>query len=601
MRFSLELYLCLPQIKHNLASSLTKFQLKGTSMGQGTSPIHPRTGAEAILISLKNNGIDWLFANAGTDFPPVIEALAGAAPNTMPTPVTVPHETAAVAMAHGHYLVSGQTQAVMVHVNVGLANAVMGVINAASDNIPMVVMSGRTPLTETGRAGRRMTPIQYGQEMFDQAAMVREPVKFEYEMRYPEQGGVMVSRAVSAATTQPCGPVYLSLPREPLGAKLEPTAPADVTPRPPARPAAPDRQAVAEAAAILSQAANPLVICQRGDTDGRLARALSALGAKHAIGTVEPFVIRNLLAHDDPASLGHAPHLSRDADAILVVDSPVPWIEALHAPAPGVPVIHIGPDPAFGRMPMRSYRSSLAITGDAATTVNALTDAIDTPTPVLQTRRAALAAQASRREAARDSQIVAARTSDPMGAEWLSHCLSEVMDDDAVIFSELGLVPSALRLKGPNRLFSNPHSGGLGWAFPAALGAQLARPGKLTIAAMGDGSYIFANPVACHQIAEALRLPVLIIIKNNAMWNAVRRSVALAYPDGAAMRANEMPLTSLDPVPDFSAIARASRAHGEVVHSADTLPDALARAVTMIRKEGRSVMLDVRVAVSDAH
>ena len=139
----------------------------------------PRTGAEAVLMALKANGIDWLFANAGTDFPPVIEALAALPADSMPTPVTVPHETAAVAMAHGFYLVSGQPQAVMVHVNVGLANAVMGVINAASDMVPMVVMSGRTPLTETGRAGRRLTPIQYGQEMFDQTAMVREWVKFE--------------------------------------------------------------------------------------------------------------------------------------------------------------------------------------------------------------------------------------------------------------------------------------------------------------------------------------------------------------------------------------------------------------------------------------
>ena len=568
---------------------------------QGITPNTPKTGAEALLIALKNNGIEWLFANAGTDFPPVIEALAGAAPGTMPTPVTVPHETAAVAMAHGHYLVSGHPQAVMVHVNVGLANAVMGVINAASDNIPMVVMSGRTPLTETGRAGRRMTPIQYGQEMFDQAAMVREPVKFEYEMRYPEQGGVMVSRAVAAAMTAPRGPVYLSLPREPLGAEITPSAPADVTPRPPASPAAPDRQALAEAAAILSQAANPLVICQRGDTDGRLAAALSALGAQHGIGTVAPFVVRNLLADDDPANLGYAPTLTREADAVVVVDSPVPWIEALHAPDPAVPIIHIGPDPAFSRMPMRSYRSTLAITGDPAATITALTQAIATPLDVLAKRHAALAKRTSFRAEARQDQIAQARRSDPMGAEWLSHCLSEVMDEDAVIFSELGLVPAALRLKGPNRLFSNPHSGGLGWAFPAALGAQLARPGKLTIAAMGDGSYIFANPVACHQIAEALSLPVLIIIKNNAMWNAVRRSVALAYPDGAAMRANEMPLTALNPVPDFSAIARASRAHSAHVATADALPEALAEAVRIIREEGRAALLDVRVAVSDAH
>lgn len=570
-------------------------------MTEELSPAAPRTGAEAVLMALKANGVDWLFANAGTDFPPVIEALAALPPGTMPTPVTIPHETAAVAMAHGFYLVTGQPQAVMVHVNVGLANAVMGVINAASDMVPMVVMSGRTPLTETGRAGRRLTPIQYGQEMFDQTALVRESVKFEYEMRYPEQGGAMVARAVSLAMTEPRGPAYLSLPREPLGAAIEPGAPADLTRRPAATPAAPDSQALTQAVVILSAARRPLVICQRGDTAGAVARALSDLGARHGIGTVEPFVIRNVLATDDPASLGYAPNLAREADAIVVVDSPVPWIEATQAPAPGVPVIHIGPDPAFSRLPMRGYRSALSITGDPAATVAAISAALVTEPQILAERHADLARHDAVRATTRQRLIDTARSSDPMGAEWLSHCLSEVMDDDAVIFSELGLVPGAMRLKGPNRLFSNPHSGGLGWALPAALGAQLARPGKLTIAAMGDGSYIFANPVACHQIAEALRLPVLIVVKNNAMWNAVRRSVVLAYPDGAAARANEMPLTGLAPVPDFASVARASRAHAERVETAEALPKVLARALAVIRGEGRAALLDVRVAVSDAH
>ena len=564
-------------------------------------PAAARTGAEAVLLALKANGIDWMFANAGTDFPPMIEALAALPAESVPTPVTVPHETAAIAMAHGCYLVTGCPQSVMVHVNVGLANAVMGVINAASDNVPVVVMSGRTPLTETGRAGRRMTPIQYGQEMFDQTALVREVVKFDYEMRYPEQGGAMVARAVSLARTEPCGPVYLSLPREPLGAAIEQGAPADLTPRPPARPAAPDKDAVTQAAALLSGARKPLIICQRGDTGGAVARALSAIGAAHGIGTVEPFVVRNVLAHDDLASLGHAPMLTKEADAILVVDSPVPWIEATAAPAPDIPVIHIGPDPAFGRMPMRGYRATLSITGAAAPTLEAICAAMQTAPELLAARRADLAQAAAMRAMARARMVDAAQASTPMGAEWLSHCLSEVMDEDAVIFSELGLVPGVMRLKGPNRLFSNPHSGGLGWALPAALGAQLMRPGKLTIAAMGDGSYIFANPVACHQIAEALHLPVLIVVKNNAMWNAVRRSVMLAYPDGAAARANVMPLTGLDPVPDFAAVARASRAHAEAVDKPDALPAALARALGVIRSEGRAALLDVRVAVSDAH
>ncbi|MAM62242.1 thiamine pyrophosphate-requiring protein [Maritimibacter sp. UBA3975] len=561
----------------------------------------PQTGAQALLAGLKASGIDYLFANAGTDFPSAIEALAGRDAGEMPTPVTVPHETAGVGMAHGYYLATGRPQSIMVHVNVGLANAVMGVLNAASDNVPLVMMSGRTPLTEVGHEGSRMTPIQYGQEMYDQTSLVRDAVKFNYEMRYADQAGALAARAVSLALSEPRGPVYLSLPREPLAETIEAPRRSDPSPRPAATAAAPDPDAVQTAADILSCATNPLVICQRGDPEGRLAAALSELGRTHGIGTVEPFVVRNLLAHDDPAALGHAPNLTREADVILVIDSGVPWIEATQSPDHGAKIVHVGADPNFTRMPVRGYHSDLSITGDPAATVEAITQAMQTDPEVLESRRATLRTKAQDRATRRDALIAEARASEPMGAEWLSHCLSEVMDDDAVIFSELGLVPAALRMKGPNRLFSNPHSGGLGWALPAALGAQLARPGKLTIAAMGDGSYIFANPVACHQIAESLGLPVLIIVKNNAMWNAVRRSVVTAYPEGDAVRANEMPLTSLAPTPDFAAIAGASRAFSERVDSAEDLPAALKRALHAIRNEGRAALLDVAVAVSDQH
>ena len=85
------------------------------------------------------------------------------------------------------------------------------------------------------------------------------------------------------------------------------------------------------------------------------------------------------------------------------------------------------------------------------------------------------------------------------------------------------------------------------------------------MATVGDGSYLFANPVACHQVAEALDLPLLTIVLNNGMWNAVHKTTRMVYPDGHAARSNAMPLTSLAPAPDYALIARASRGHGERV------------------------------------
>jgi acetolactate synthase-1/2/3 large subunit len=248
---------------------------------------------------------------------------------------------------------------------------------------------------------------------------------------------------------------------------------------------------------------------------------------------------------------------------------------------------------------VRGFRTDLAIASDPLAAVLALQLAAR-PNEKAAARLGKLTQAAKHRRAAAQARA-SSGNSNPMTAEWISACVSDIMDSDTVAFSELGLLPGFMNLSGPNQLFNNVHAGGLGWAMPAALGAQLMRPGKLTIAAMGDGSYMFANPVACHQIAEALGLPILTIIKNNAMWNAVRRSVVNGYPDGAAAQSNRVPLTSLEPLPDFVAVAKASRAHAERIEDGSDLPAALARAVEVIRTEKRQVLLDLRCAVSDAH
>ncbi|WEX10972.1 thiamine pyrophosphate-requiring protein [Chelativorans sp. AA-79] len=558
------------------------------------------TGAETLLLGLKRSGIDYIFANSGTDFPPIIEAFASLDGDEVPVPVTVPHETASVAMAHGYYLVTGRPQATMVHVNVGLANSAMGVINAASDNIPVVVMSGRTPITEHGRRGSRVTPIQYGQEMYDQSSLVSGVAKFHYEMRYPEQGDMLAARAVSLAMSEPKGPVYFSLPREALMETVPATIAHGASPQAPATAPYPDPAAIEEAARWLEKARRPLVLCQRGDVHGRVGAFLSTLAERFAIPVVEPFTIRNVMASDHPMFLGYdVKGPLGEADVVLVVDSAVPWMESLHRPSPETKIIHIGPDPHFQRMPIRGYRADLAIVSDAAAALSALGEAM-AASPHAEERRAlhARAAEERRRNAA---ERAAQGCASPMSAEWMSHCISQVMDEHAVVFSELGIVPGAMSVKRANQIFNNPHSGGLGWGLPAALGAQLADRERLCIACIGDGSYMFANPVACHQIAEALELPVLTIIKNNRLWNAVRRSVVNTYPDGAAAKANRMPLTSLEPSPDYTQVAAASRAHTERVEHGEDLPAALARALEVIRRERRQAVLELNIAVSDRH
>lgn len=273
----------------------------------GSKPT-PQSAAEALLVRLRASGVDYLFANGGTDFAPLIEGLArgAAAGFDMPQAVVVPHETAAVGMAHGHYLVTGRPQAVMVHVNVGLANAVMGLINAAADNVPVFMCSGRTPITEHGRLGSRNVPIHWGQEMRDQAAMVRECVKWDYELRYPEQVDELVERGLAVAMAEPRGPVYLSLPREVLAETWKPATTRRLAAALPSPPH-PDPRAVADAARLLGAAERPLIIVQRG-TGGDDFEPLAGFAERQAIPVVEFWSTRNALSATHAMHGGYDPH-----------------------------------------------------------------------------------------------------------------------------------------------------------------------------------------------------------------------------------------------------------------------------------------------------
>ena len=82
---------------------------------------------------------------------------------------------------------------------------------------------------------------------------------------------------------------------------------------------------------------------------------------------------------------------------------------------------------------------------------------------------------------------------------------------------------------------------------------------------------------------------------NNGRYNAVHKTTTMVYPTGNAARANQMPLTSLAPAPDYAMLVRASRGHGERVDDAGTLDDAIRRALHVVRHEQRQALLDVVV------
>lgn len=572
----------------------------GSSEAQ-VSDTRRMTAGGALLARLKSVGVDYIFANSGTDFPPIIEGLAEAEAKgvALPQALVMPHESAAMGMAHGYYLATGRAQAVMAHTNVGLANCAIGAINAATEHIPVLLFSGRTPTTEKGRLGSRTVPIGWGQEMRDQSALVREACKWDYELRFPEQVAEVVDRAYAIANSQPRGPVYVSLPREVLCE----TCPSDGLERPssvaPARAAA-HAGDLAEAAELLVKARHPVIFAQRGAGDEAGFAALSELAQDWAIPVCQYWAVQLALATDHPMAAGPDPRpLLEQADAILVIDALAPWSPAQHEPRPECRIVHLGQDPLYGRFPVRHFRSDISIACDVGNGIVALRAAME---PLRAGQAEAIAARRSRIVATNAPTRAAAidlaerGNGAPMSKDWVSLCLSRVLEGrDATVLSELGCPLAPMTLRERRSWYQEPHSGGLGWSFPAALGMQLADRHRLVVATMGDGSYIFSNPVACHQIAEALELPLLVIVVNNAEWGAVRQSVLGIYPDGHASHANAMPLTGLSPVPDFARIAEASRAYARTVSDGAALEQALTDAIHHIETRGTLALLDVRV------
>ena len=556
------------------------------------------TVGHLLLSRLKAAGVPYFLANAGTDFPPVIEAFADPEMRAGggPKPMVIPHENVAVSMAHGYAMVTGEPLAVMLHVNVGTANAICAMTNASRLDIPLLLLAGRTPLTEHGAVadGTRSRHIHWAQEMFDQGGMLRELVKWDYEMRSPEEAEVVIDRAVAITRSAIPGPIYLTIPREVLSA---PASPSNAPPRQAATTRAhPDPRQIAEAARLLNAARRPLVVTSDLGRDPAAAAELAALAEAHGIGVVTHVPRYHCLADSHSMHLDYeaSPHLAA-ADVVLVVASDVPWIPSTDPLPPEAKIIQLADDPLYARYPVRGYPAGLSIAADPGVALAALIAEMGPGEPArIEARRAAVG---EARAAVRGRWAVAgeaAREATPIRPPRLAECIGRLAEaEDAIVVNEMGFPSQFAGLTRPGAYFGAPPSGGLGWGLGAALGAKLAAPDRLVIAAIGDGSYYFGNPLAAHYAARAHDLPVLFLIADNAGWGAVKRATRAMYPDGLAATANEIPLSRLDPAPNYHGVIQTCGGHGERITDPAALPDALARARDIVVDECRQALLHV--------
>ena len=567
------------------------------------SAIAATTVGEAYLRLLANRGIEFLFANAGTDFAPLIEGFARCAEAGVaaPRPVTVPHENVAVCMALGHWLLSRRMQAVMVHVNVGTANTICGLLNAARAHIPILLTAGRTPITESGLEGGRNLHIHWAQEMYDQAAMLREVVKWDYELRNGVQLEAVVDRAIGVALAPPTGPVYLTLPREVLASPVPAGhAPAAQSRRLPPVAPHPDPEAIERVAAWIAGARMPLIVTTALGMERGAAAVLASLSGRFAIPVVQHVPRCMSLASSHPMHAGYepAPWLA-EADLVVVLESTVPWIPAVTGPRPGAKVVQIGIDPLHLGVPMRGFECDLGITSSGRAAVRALEAALAARLPEgdarVASRREFVTQARQARLAAAQRTLEEARASATIRTPWLTHCLSLAMDDTGVVIREAPQFSFAhFAAEREDAFYSAGAASGLGWGLGAAIGAKLAAPERSIVLVAGDGSYMFGVPVAAHYTALEQDAPFLTVIVDNQRWNEVGVATRHLYPDGIAARdRGREALTYFDRRLRLEKVVESVGGHGERVTVPAALPDALQRAFRIVREERRQVVLDV--------
>ena len=560
--------------------------------------------AEGFLELLESRGVRYFFGGgAGTDFPPFIEAFAkrkaqGRQDGLLP--ITVIHEITAVSMAHGYTMVTGEPQAVMLHTIAGTANAVGGIINAARARVPMLVAAGRTSITEKGRNTSRGATIHWAQESFDQAGMVREFVKWDYELRCGEQLETLVDRALAITRNSPSGPVYVTFPLDVAGEAL-PEFEYSAGPRlKPSAAAQPESSAIAHAAQVLLSAGNPLIVVSSLGREPHAVAPLVSLAERLSIPVVESWGAYMNFPHDHPLHQGFdSGALVGDADVILAIESDTPWFPNQVEPPHDATVIQVDDDPLYERYPIRGYPTDIGLAGNAADTLRALdarvAETVAVDAGIDARRRRWEDAHRRQRQAWRD---IARRVSAdrPMDYRWISRCIGEALSDDDIVVTEISLDPTQTCFHRPGTFFSHPHSGVLGWAPGASLGAKLARPDRTVVCATGDGSHVFGVPTATHFMSRACDLPVLFVIYNNGSWQRSREATFRYAPDGWAARAESVPLCELEPSPRFDAICEANGGYGELVEDPAELPAALERALRVVKAEKRQALLNVIAA-----
>ncbi|MFI7149352.1 thiamine pyrophosphate-binding protein [Nonomuraea sp. NPDC050022] len=544
------------------------------------------TSAHALVRQLEDLGVTHVFGTCGHTNIAVLDALADSRIRF----VIARHEQAAAHAADGYARVSGKPGVLLVHVGPGLTNATTGVLTAALDSVPMVVISGDVPSYYHGRHPHQEINLHADA---DQAAVFRPFVKRAWNVHRAQDLGRAVERAFWTATTGRPGAVLVNVPMDVFSRPAEPY-PAISGAEPPGLPA----DVAERIAAALAGAERPLIYAGGGLREA--ADALLRLAEQFDIPIAHSLMAKGTAPDAHPLVLGMTGFwgleltndYAREADVVLALgtrfaetdssswDPRFTWTLGDKGR-----LLQIDLDPAeIGR----NYPAEIGAVADAALAIRAIAAAAvahpGVSRPALRER-----IRAARSELFGASRERGSSDDFPLRPERILADLRDSVPPDTILVTDVGWnkngVAQCYELPPEGRFITPGGASTMGFGPAAVVGAQLAEPDRTVVALIGDGGMGAQLPAV--PLAVELGAPVIFVVMNNRSHGTISdlqsahfgRSHGCDFTDPAGRPYS----------PDFAALARACGADGHTVAAPGDLRTALRKAVA----DRRPAVIDV--------
>ena len=588
------------------AAKLSDADAKAVEAGR----LIPRPGSDFMVDVIKSLNLEYVAANPGSSFRSLHESVVNYGGNKAPELITCLHEESSVAIAHGYAKAAGKPMAVMAHGSVGFQHAAMAVYNAWCDRVPVIMFGGNGIDADKRRPG-----TEWSHSVQDPALMLRDFVKWDDAPGSLQHFAESTVRAYRVATTGQMGPVVImadiDLQEDAIHGK-----PPTIPKLRPALPLQGDTGALQEAAKLLLNAKNPVILADRATRNQEGVKALVKLAESLQAPVIDLGARMNFPSTHHLCLSDQKRALVRDADVILMLEVYDPWgqVNGLSDPfktvrpeaKPDVKIITIGMNDVSIRSNYQDFQRFLsvemAIPGEAQASMPILTDYI---------LKNATAAQKASFEARRepmkkrwDKQLQDAKEGAALA--WDASPISTArlaMETYEVIKNEPWCLAVSDRISWARKLWPTTEyhqmlggSGGqgVGYGLPASVGAALANKalGRMTVTFQPDGDLLYA-PGALWTAAHH-KIPLLMVMHNNGgYYQEVMHLQRMAALHNRRTDQAWIGNSLRNPDIDYAKIAQGHGvwAEGPIKDPAH-LKGALQRALAQV-KQGRPALLDV--------